>query len=252
MGEEICYVAGDASNAYGKVISPLWLLRGKQSDLEYSPENGWDDTGLKTYRRHIITLGKSGYTFIYDELEAEEPVSWSYLLHTIAHPMEVNQETDYVHVRVVNKAKDGESDAFIFTDGALDIITTNQFFVPAVNWLRADEHGNFKPYANHWHFNATSDKEKKYRFATILYTHAKDTDGKTVDSAPLKQKDGSIQVGEWNIKANVSTQGKPSFEVRNTRKKCKASASYKNCGATVIHDGEKKVVLKDEIPELEI
>ena len=66
VSDNISYVAGDASNAYGKVISPLWLLRGKQSNLEFSPENGWDDTGLKIFRRHIVTLGKSGYSFIYD------------------------------------------------------------------------------------------------------------------------------------------------------------------------------------------
>ena len=35
------------------------------------------------------------------------------------------------------------------------------------NWLRADSKGNFAPYANHWHFTATSSKQKVYRFATV-------------------------------------------------------------------------------------
>ena len=52
--------------------------------------------------------------------------------------------------------------------------------------------------------------------------------------------------------SNISTAGKPSFEVRNTRKDCDASVSYKDYGATVIHDNGKKTELKDEVPELEI
>lgn len=45
VGENIGYVVGDASNAYGKVISPLWIERGKAANLEYTPENGWDEVG---------------------------------------------------------------------------------------------------------------------------------------------------------------------------------------------------------------
>lgn len=250
VSDNISYVAGDASNAYGKVISPLWLLRGEQSNLEFSPENGWDDTGLKIFRRHIVTLGKSGYSFIYDELEAEEPVTWSYLLHTVTNPMNVDKTREYVHIQATSK--DGASDAYLFSSGTLETDTTSRFFVPAVNWLRADEKGHFAPYPNHWHFTATSDKQKVYRFATIVYTHAKDNDAENAQAAPRKLKDGSIQIGDWNIKANISTAGKPSFEVRNTRKDCDASISYKDYGATVIHDNGKKTELKDEVPELEI
>ncbi len=250
VSDRISYVAGDASNAYGKVISPLWLLRGKQSHLEYSPENGWDETGLKTFRRHIVTLGKSGYSFIYDELEAAEPVTWSYLLHTVTNPMSVDKAKEYVHIQATSK--DGVSDAYLFSAGTLKTDTTDRFFVPAVNWLRADEKGNFKPYPNHWHFTATSEKQKVYRFATIVYTHAKADNTESAQTAPRKLKDGSIQVGDWNIRANISTAGKPSFEVRNTRKGYNASVSYKDYGATVIHDNGKKTTLKDEIPELEI
>lgn len=91
-----------------------------------------------------------------------------------------------------------------------------------------------------------------YRFATVIYTHAKGNDAEATHAAPQKLKDGSIQVGDWNIKANISTHGKPAFEVRNTRKGYDASVSYKDYGATIIQDGNKKTVLKDEVPELEI
>lgn len=45
-GTELSYVVGDASNAYGEVISPLWLERGRLSGTNYTPENGWDKISL--------------------------------------------------------------------------------------------------------------------------------------------------------------------------------------------------------------
>jgi hypothetical protein len=59
-------------------VSPLWLTRGEQSEVHYTPENGWDENHVKTFRRHIVNLGKTGLIFIYDELVADEPVNWSY------------------------------------------------------------------------------------------------------------------------------------------------------------------------------
>ena len=80
-GEEISYVVGDASNAYGKVVSPLWLERGRLSGTQFTPEKGWDENKLEFFRRHIVQLGRSGLFVVYDELAGKEPVEWNYLLH---------------------------------------------------------------------------------------------------------------------------------------------------------------------------
>lgn len=81
--------------------------------------------------------------------------------------MNVDKTREYVHIRATSK--DGASDAYLFSSGTLETDTTSRFFVPAVNWLRADER-TLRTYPNHWHFTATSDKQKVYRFATIVYT----------------------------------------------------------------------------------
>lgn len=248
VGKEISYVVGDASNAYGKVISPLWLQRAKDADLDFSPANGWDETGLKKFRRHIVTLGTSGYTFIYDELEAEKPVTWSYLLHTITNPMSVDKKSDFVHIQATSK--DGISDAYLFAAGELKTDTTHQFFVPAVNWLRADDKGNFKSYPNHWHFTATSEKQQVYRFATIIYTHAKSPTPNPSLVKPERLQDGKIRIGNWIIQANTSTQGVASFSVYSQDQK--TSINYQEEGVTLIEESGKTTRLKDEIPELEI
>ena len=242
--EKIGYVLGDASNAYGKVISPLWLQRGQQSEVPYTPENGWDDVPLKTFRRHIVNLGNTGYIFIYDELEAAEPVTWSYLLHTTANPMSVNKANNkFVHIQATNRG--GASDAYLFSTGTLQTDTTSQFFYPAVNWLRADDKGNFAKYPNHWHFTATSEKSKVYRFATIINTHAL----KYPSKDPEILSDGRIKAGGWLISVNLKAEGGPSFFIRSTKED--VNITYKG-QATIISENGYETTMNDVLPELEI
>lgn len=242
VGKGIAYLAGDASNAYGEVVSPLWLKRGQESGLDYSPANGWDKNHLKTFRRHLVELGGADLVFIYDELEADTLVSWNYLLHTVKNPMDVKQDDKRVHIRAVNG--EGVSDAYLLADDKLAIAQTDQFFKPATNWLRADDKGNFVVYDNHWHFSASSPQKQVYRFATIISTHDKKESGFKPEYLP----DGSIRVGEWIIKPNLTSQGKATFSVEN--KKENISLIYDD--STQIKEQDKVVILKDELPELEI
>lgn len=250
VGKKIGYVVGDASNAYGKVISDLWLKRAKEAGIEFTPENGWDEVGLKTFRRHIVQLGKTGFTFIYDELEAAQPVTYSYLLHTVTNPMTVDKNNNQ-YIRVEGTSKNGVSDAFIFSTGKLKTDTTSQFFVPADNWLKADANGHFKQNPDHWHFTATSGKQKVYRFATIINTHAKVKEGEKPALKPIIRKDGSIKMGACIITVNISADGVPSFSVRSNKPGEDVSVEYKG-GATVVREDGYESTLTDKLPELEI
>lgn len=241
-GEKISYVVGDASNAYGEVISPLWLQRGKQSQLGYTPANGWDKNRLKTFRRHLVRLGDGGLVFIYDELEADTAVTWDYLLHTIENPMLVSQLDNAVHIRASNA--DGVSDAYLFSADKLATNTTDRFFHPAVNWLRADDKGHFAPYKNHWHFTASTAKKAVNRFATIISTHHKDQEGIT----PRLVSANVIEAGDWVIHLNLSDDGKPAFTVENAKEQIRLV--YDDC--TVVQEQGKETILKDAVPELEI
>ncbi|MDE5628377.1 MAG: DUF4962 domain-containing protein [Muribaculaceae bacterium] len=245
MSDRLGYVLGDASNAYGPVISPLWLQRGEQSDVQYIPENGWDtENHVKKFRRHIVTLGNTGCIFIYDELEADKPVTWTFQLHTVTNPMELNTSSDkFVHVTATGKG--GASDAWIFSSGAVDADTTSVFREPAVNWLRADEKGNFKPFANHWHFNATSKAAQTYRFATCVNTHALKHPAKD----PEILSDGRIKFAGYLISVNLSESGAPSFYIRSTKED--VNISYKG-QETVINEVGYRTTLEDVLPELEI
>lgn len=241
-GKNVSYVLGDASNAYGEVISPLWLKRAEEAELEYTPENGWDKNHLKTFRRHVVELGDAGLMFIYDELEADTAVQWDYLLHTVTNPMEVKESKRYVKITATNGV--GESDAYLISKDKLTIEQTDQFFYPAINWLRADDKGNFESYANHWHFKASTPLKAVHRFATIISTHGKREDG----LVPRIMSEDTIEVGEWTIKVNLESTGKPYFEVVNKAKKVKVVYD----DSTQITEGKKSVSLVDVVPNLEI
>lgn len=249
VGEKVGYVMGDASNAYGPVTSPIWQKRAKEAEVALTPENGWDEVGLKTFRRHIVELGKTGMSVIYDELEADEPRTWSYLLHTIQHPMAVDR-TNPAFVRVTGDVDVAKGDAFLFSTLELTCDTTSTFFAPADNWLKADANGNFAKNPDHWHFSATTPKSKVCRFVTIINSYPNPKEGRT---APVPQilKNGSIKMGRWIIKANLSTEGPATFSVVCTTPEENVSVSYDGEVTTVV-EGDKEYELIDELPQLEI
>lgn len=242
--DKIGYVLGDASNAYGKVISPMWLQRGEQSDVAYTRENGWDDVPLKKFRRHLVQLGNTGYIFIYDELEADSIIPWHYTLHAVANPLELDESNpNWVHVTASNRGN--LSEAFIFSTGALECDTTSQFKVEPKNWLRRDSKGEFVKFPNHWHFTGKSEPSKIYRFATIIATHP----AKRAIADPQILDDGRIKAGGWLISVNLKAEGAPSFFVRST--KDDVNISYKG-QATVVTENGYVTTLEDVVPELEI
>lgn len=251
-GSAISYVLGDASNAYGKISSPLWLKRAELSDIEFTPEKGWDENKLEVFRRHIIQLGKSGIYVLYDELEATEPVNWSFLLHTTEEPMSVHDSRDHVTVTGTNSLG-GKSAAHIFCSEKVETSLTDQFFSEPENWKNVtDKSGKTVVYPNHWHFRAETQKSKTARFLTIIDTH-----GKEREDYEIIREGESLKVADWLIQCNMSKPGESFISVINAKtKESLVYDKHKNNGATVITEivkGKKnKIKLCDVIPDLEI
>ena len=124
------------------------------------------------------------------------------------------------------------------------------FFAPADNWLRADAKGNFAKNPDHYHFSATTPKSKVCRLLTIVNSYPNPKEGRT---APVPQvlKDGSIKMGRWNIKANLTTEGLPTFTVKNTTPEENVSVSYDGDATTVVEDANEYELI-DDLPQLEI
>ena len=251
-GEKIAYMVGDASNAYGKVTSPLWLKRGELSGTQYTPEKGWDENKLNMFRRHIIQLGSTGVFLIYDELEGMEAVTCSYLFHTVELPMEIQELTDEVKVTGRNKAG-GISVAHLFSSAKTEQAMVDTFFCAPTNWKNVtNAQGKAVKYPNHWHFSSTTVPCKTARFLTVMDTH-----GDNRPDMQVVRKGNIIQVGDWTITCNLTEKGKAAIHVSN--KVEKVSLNYdagKKEGATTVTDQVKgkqvNKVLTDDLPDFEI
>ncbi len=253
-GEELSYVAGDASNAYGQVTSPLWLERARLSGTRFTPENGWDVNRLKFFRRHLIQLGRTGLTVIYDELEGREAVTWSYLLHTTERPMQTDRRTDGgISVTGFSGDGGGVSTAHLFCSERMQEAVTDTFFCPPTNWKNVtDRKGKTVRYSDHWHFSATTPKAAVARFLTILDTHGRERAGLKV----VREGD-TFRVGDWEIRCNLTPEGRAAVSVTNRSEG--VSLHYdagRKEGRTIITDriGGRKVKkeLSDYLPDFEI
>lgn len=246
-GREISYVVGDASNAYGKVTSPLWLERARLSGTQFTPQKGWDENKLDLFRRHIVQLGHSGLFVVYDELKGKEPVNWNYLLHTVELPMDVSEEAGGLRVSGKNKA-DGVSVAHLFSSREMTYAQTDTFFVAAVDWKQRLG----KSLANHYHFTATTAPSTSACFLNVIDVH-----GNNRSDFAIERQGNRILVDGWMIECNLTGEGNPFLRIRNKQKKVSLDFNYEsNKGATTIVDSidgekaEKKLV--DFLPEFEI
>lgn len=250
-GEQISYMAGDASRAYGEVVSPLWLRRARLADIEFTPANGWDVNKTGLFRRHVIQLGASGLYVIYDELEGTEPVTWSYLLHTTQYPMEIEERPDGVIVRAGNDV--GVSVAHLFCSEPTEQAMTDEFFTTPVNWKsKTNRKGEMVAHPNHWHFSATTPACPVARFLTIMDTHGNDVTG-----AEVVRRGQVFEVGEWVVACNLTAAGEAFIRMSNKSKD--VSLIYDrnmNGGATLVTDNVKgrsvKKKLADVLPDFEI
>jgi hypothetical protein len=248
-GEKLSYFVGDASNAYGEVVSPLWLSRAKESGTHFTPEKGWDKNKLNFFRRHVIQLGNSGLFVIYDELKGKEAVTWSYLLHTTELPMDI-QQLQEKEVTVTGKNKSGGiSIAHLFCSEKMQTAQTDTFFCPATEWK---EKSTANRYPNHWHFTAKTPSCMQVRFLTIIDTHAEGT-----PNAVVRYENGKITVGDWFVDCNLSNQGSAYIQIKNTKENVSLQYHPNQAeGKTLITDQVKGKTVKKELtdifPRLEI
>lgn len=153
-GKNISYVCGDASNAYHKVED----LQFKGFLEKHHITEGFGEPCVKKYKRHLFFV-RPGVVIIYDELEAEKPVEWSLLLHTMGISEQINNRSFEV------KTSRSVASATVF--GSVDIkgTYTNEFYSPVVDFKKKYPEGT--PLANHFSY-VNTQKVDKMRYLTII------------------------------------------------------------------------------------
>lgn len=190
-GGGLAYAKGDASNAYR------------------SAETG-EDYGVVKNHRHLVML-QPDIIVIYDDLESEKPVEWSWLIHSLDE-LKVNSQNQIFEIDINGKIASGN----LWASNPLEMITTDTFAVSAVNWRGSlDEEGQLKIYdEDQWHLNATnSEKSSTMRFLCVIRILP---DGKTA-ILPHTIGEGIIELneGDWHIEAVMDTKQEAGLIIKN-------------------------------------
>lgn len=211
-GEHISYALGDASNAYCGVSEyPMWIKNFANQHLEQSAENGFGETPLTLYRRHIFLLHPDK-VLIYDEMEAKKPVRWDWLLHSPV-PFTINDRTKQLITR--NEEKQFEAVTQLFSSQDCTLTQTDRFVAPPdeTKAVRGEA------LANQWHLTAGFAPTKRNRILTIIQVQA---DGKTA-SEIVREGDDRLRCGDWIIEAELDTRKPASLQIYNENNKAKFS-----------------------------
>ncbi|WP_230717750.1 DUF4962 domain-containing protein [Flavobacterium sp. JAS] len=213
-GIDISYVLGDASNAYTGVFNLSEKFQ-KDEGFVISPENGFGNPGVEKFRRHVAML-RPGYVIIYDELEAKQPINWTFRLNAIQN---MTKMADNV---VATSNSSATATASFFCKEAFDTQVTDQFFGgPAVDW-RNRQGKDSKNYPDQWHSSITTkNKLKATRFITII--EVEPGTGKLLKSSSLQYRGTDLVTFDlkgYMVAAQLNPDQPSYLEVKSKNGKC--------------------------------
>jgi len=210
-GNHIQYALGDASNAYGEIKSEFWLDRFKQINVTPNKANGYGESGVTLYRRHMLQLD-GGYIVLYDELEANKPIKWTTQFQVPYYTIEAEKTDNANKQNFLVKTDVGNVTASVFANSTLNMNVHDKFYEQPLNWNNlTDADGKLIEYINQWHAGITSLPAQKFRFLTLIQIK----DGKTEVIKTISTTNGiyHLQVGDWDIQAQLDGNKKATLQV---------------------------------------
>lgn len=215
-GEHITYALGDASAAYKPFdISAInWQTVIERVDA-YDAEHGYivspdDDPKVKRFRRHVALL-RPGIVVVYDDLEAEKPVTWTFGLNG---RMRSNMTADAPNNTIFAKTDNCSATARIFGSTGLNTTLTDTLCVKPVDWLnpkRGRKAMEFEP--NQYTAQIESaHKEKAMRFLAVIRISP---DGDVSAELIAPDKKGIISIDGYTITAELDPAKDARLEVRH-------------------------------------
>ena len=191
QGQEMAYVMGDASAAYS------------------SAETG-EDYGLKKFHRHLVLL-KPDIIVVYDELESNHPVSWSWLLHSMAE-IQIDTATNRFSSHFDGFSGVGK----LWTPSHVSWSLADTFEVRAENWRGSrNQQGKLKTYDDEqWHLKAINiSPVRSTRFLAVFQINQT----ANIESVDEEYHDGvlTVSIGDWSIRAQLDTALAPDMSITN-------------------------------------
>ena len=205
-GKRISYVLGDASHAYNGMF-PKYGIDEPDKPLEpgftklgvpITRENGFGKPGVTRFRRHLVMLRPS-HVLIYDELEADKPVTWTFMLHSLK-PLEQLGNSWFSTAN-----SQGVGSARLFCASAVKGTVTDQFFGVPVD--EENKRGGQNP--PNWHASiSTAGKLPATRFLTVIEVLS----GTSKPVEPVAEGTGRVcwKLGDYTVTAELDPS-KPSY-----------------------------------------
>ena len=196
------YALADASDAYqGGVTDKMWIKKMAEAGVEASRKNGFGNAGVTKFKRHLLFI-KPHTLIIYDELEAEKPISWTWLLHS---PHEMKLSSDYLFT----SNQKFQSRMKLLSSIDCEQMIDTKFHEPAVNWVKKKLNGKLVEYKDQWHFKAKTEKSSRVKFLSVIQLSPKDN-----NFSPLKiQSSGKIEFDDFKLITDLS-QGEAKIELK--------------------------------------
>lgn len=221
-GDHLSYALGDASKAYRDTSDiDLWKRAFKENGLEQSPQYGFGKTGLKKYRRHILLL-KPNTVIVYDELEADTPVRWDWLLHS---PVSFKLDEANGTMETEAFSRRFRSHTNLWGSTKVSFSQTDQWACPP-NERNARRGEDFTPW---WTFTAQINRADKARFLAVIQIE----DGKMKFRELKETGTGEWTFGDWTLKAELDAKRPAYLLLQNAASditfECKEDAS-------ILHD----------------
>lgn len=188
--DHLAYFLGDASHAYCGIAED-WDWAYTQYGFAQTPAYGFGETPLTRYQRHLFLL-RPNIVVVYDDLEASEPATWQWLLHS-AEQFRVsgnNVTTEYVN----SSGKDYQnffSSARIYSDRTPQIDVTDE-------WFPGAEPTNPESMPNQWHMTASFGPTQSQKILAVIQVAG--TEDGLLD---VLRAGNRFKVGDWTIEAEM-------------------------------------------------
>lgn len=228
-GHRLSYAVGDASMAYGR--------KGEK-----------DETGVRHFRRHLLFLYPD-ILVIYDDLEADRPVTWSWLIHS---PYAFRLDTALNRFAVSGKGV--RADAGLFSSQAVSWSLWDTMAVKGIIWTQR-KNARGKPVGSTfgaWHLRADNrERARKMRILTVLRIGQDASDDHPASAASVltKDKKGDIMIGDWILNAEMDTAREALLKAINREGTTVFSSGGGplQAGQTVFHGTDGAAKLAEEV-----
>lgn len=215
-GKDITYVLGDASKAYVPFDQSAgdWINALTNAGV-YTSEHGFiltpeDNPQVKLFRRHLILL-RPNILVVYDELEADKDVTWTFQLNGLER-----SHMKLLPDECLLTADTDKCDAQVKVLGSAPLVASlaDTSYVKPFDWLNP-QRGRpaivFEKQQFHSKFE-NRDKCKKMRFLAIIQIDGTNT-MHFVRVAP--DTEGTITLGNYRINGQLDADKEACLEIEN-------------------------------------